>query len=40
MRYALAGAVAVVGIVLIGLSYHDTVLEAWQALTAPAPTTK
>ena len=36
MRYVLAGAVALTGLVLVGLAYHDTVSEAWAMLKAPA----
>lgn len=32
MRYALAGMVAIVGLALVGLAYHDTVTQAWQVL--------
>lgn len=38
MRYLLAGAVALAGVVLVGLAYHNTAGEAWQALLA-APAT-
>lgn len=43
MRYALAGAAAFFGVLLLGLSYHDTVIPAWQVVTGqrgPAPVGK
>ena len=33
MRYVLAGGLVAVGLTLIGLAVHDTVSQAWQALS-------
>lgn len=33
MRFIIGGAVVFLGIVVVGLSYHDTLKDAWGALS-------
>lgn len=37
MQFIAAGLLGLAGAILIGLAYHNTLMDGWQDLTAPVP---